>query len=471
MSLHCSICGACFCPPTEDLLLSYLPLSSSSSRINSAITEEETTWLSRFRLLVQIPPPDPPPSDERTDDAAPVPPTYALSGPGRIRRQSRAEFTRGDLFGRLFDPETTEDGAARHAKGPEGGADELLSLGLSALARLAEAPQRRGDLSCVIVHRHCYEGTLLRVLELRELSGRRSMPEESGLRTRMDPLDLSVLYSCLRKQGMFGTKQACGIDGKPPEGIFGTGMQSESARAEWAEKRQVRRPDHLDALGVIEPHQLTCGQHRTSSATRVQPSGWQSNVSHSHLIRTPRALENVIPLTQHFRYSSNWPLFSATKPSSTITITRRPHPNAPFTTLPTDCIPAIGRHPSVRAIALWSKASPHVSCALSASDFWFQRIRRDMPWLAADLELCVVGETEDADAAAGAKFAAPAATDWRAVYFDLLSQGVYEAPARELGVVNRKRIWGICVNIVEVYRRRVRGGMRLGGRSCGEWMR
>ena len=55
-----------------------------------------------------------------------------------------------------------------------------------------------------------------------------------------------------------------------------------------------------------------------------------------------------------------------------------------------------------------------------------------MPWL-WDLEL------EDASSN----------TNWRRLYFDLKGMGSYDSQTRVLGLVNRKRIWRICLPIAQ----------------------
>lgn len=106
----------------------------------------------------------------------------------------------------------------------------------------------------------------------------------------------------------------------------------------------------------------------------------------------------------------------------------------PFDQLPLHIILDIADLLPIRGVLLLSIASLTVSQNLDNSNFWRRRIGRDMPWL-WDFPL------DDA----------PNLTNWRKVYFDLQEMCTYDLHSRNLGLVNRKRIWNMCVPIAKGY--------------------
>lgn len=106
----------------------------------------------------------------------------------------------------------------------------------------------------------------------------------------------------------------------------------------------------------------------------------------------------------------------------------------PFSQLPLDDILDIVDLLSTREALLLSIASPAVSQKLDNSKFWKWCIAKDMPWI-WDISL------EDASSL----------TNWRRVYFDLQNMCTYNSHTRVLGLVNRKRIWNLCLPIAKGY--------------------
>ena len=147
-------------------------------------------------------------------------------------------------------------------------------------------------------------------------------------------------------------------------------------------------------------------------------------------------------ILRSLRYKSRWPLLRV-PPSSLFQHERQkdirhvPHgPNRnysdPFVILSLDSVLDILDLLSIREVLLLSIASVVVSRSLQISDFWRRRVTKDMPWF-WDLDY------DDSDSN----------TDWRKVYFDLWRMCVYEYRDRELGLVNRKRIWNISLGLME----------------------
>ena len=85
-----------------------------------------------------------------------------------------------------------------------------------------------------------------------------------------------------------------------------------------------------------------------------------------------------------------------------------------------------------RDILHLSFAAPVVSWQLEASNFWRRRIIADMPWM-WDLRF--------ADATSK--------SNWPRLYFDLQAMCNHESKKRVLGLVNRSRIWRMCLPLAE----------------------
>jgi len=117
-----------------------------------------------------------------------------------------------------------------------------------------------------------------------------------------------------------------------------------------------------------------------------------------------------------------------------IVATSRSMDSNPFELLPVDVILGIADMLSIREIFFLSAASPATSHKLNNSEFWKRRIHKDMPWF-WDLSLINVVDERT----------------WRRVYFDLWDKCIYASQRRVLGLVNRKRIWNLCLPIAKSY--------------------
>ena len=160
-------------------------------------------------------------------------------------------------------------------------------------------------------------------------------------------------------------------------------------------------------------------------------------------VRIPGSILTTLVLT-YPRYIRRWPLKGDADSFQTNPVVRncashqvrdysRPSTD-PFARLFLDNMLDILDLLTIREVLLLSIASPCVSQMLDKSAFWKRRIARDMPWL---WELTL----DDASSN----------TNWRRLYFDLLNMCNYNAQTRDLGLVNRKRIWKICLPIARSY--------------------
>ena len=122
----------------------------------------------------------------------------------------------------------------------------------------------------------------------------------------------------------------------------------------------------------------------------------------------------------------------------------------PFELLPVDVILAIADMLSIREIFFLSAASPATSVKLNDSEFWKRRIPKDMPWL---WDCCLMSVADQ--------------RSWRRIYFDRWDKCIYESQRRMLGLVNRKRIWNLCLPIAKSYICRIRAKES----GCVPWRR
>ena len=134
-------------------------------------------------------------------------------------------------------------------------------------------------------------------------------------------------------------------------------------------------------------------------------------------------------------YTIQWPQLSDSDAMGEASITGSSNlASNPFELLPLDVVLGISDLLSIREILFLSLASPATFHKLNHSEFWKRRILKDMPWL-WDCHLIKV----------------PDQGTWRSVYFDLWNKCIYESQSRILGLVNRKRIWNLCLPIAEAY--------------------
>ena len=190
---HCCICGACFCIPSDELLLSYI----NDSDYQKPITDDDVLWLSRFRILAKYSPQAAGiEHQDRVIKDGRLSPCF-LSGPGRFRR-SKAEFLRGDLFDLYFGEECSS------VKGEE--PDELLVMQDLSLWAFVEARARYEEV--LVFHQVCYDGILNRVLK--------SSKRKKFLNHRTDPFNLINLHASLLSQRIMGEKSNCGMFSPSP---------------------------------------------------------------------------------------------------------------------------------------------------------------------------------------------------------------------------------------------------------------
>ena len=156
MEPRCAICGACFCVPSDDTLLSFINPSSPYK----PITDDEVLWLRHFRLWGLRTEPEPVEADpfQAPGEAQEI---YFLSGRGRIHR-SQLEFLRGDVEGMPFG-ETCSTVRGQ-------GKDEVLAIPLHGFPRestytMPSTSRSNTPLARLqFVHLECYDGVLPSVI-------------------------------------------------------------------------------------------------------------------------------------------------------------------------------------------------------------------------------------------------------------------------------------------------------------------
>jgi hypothetical protein len=111
----------------------------------------------------------------------------------------------------------------------------------------------------------------------------------------------------------------------------------------------------------------------------------------------------------------------------------------PFARLPAELLLTIvGQLPLASMKCLQDTSSTVARLELS-NGFWKRRIRRDMPWL-FDLPDPAHGDESQKEE-----------PDWAKTYADLLERSDASSPLQIRGLVNRRRIWGVCEEFVQPY--------------------
>lgn len=115
----------------------------------------------------------------------------------------------------------------------------------------------------------------------------------------------------------------------------------------------------------------------------------------------------------------------------------------PFQKLPPEILFSIMRHLDLPSINRLREASRQASQLELSNGFWRSRLLRDMPWL-YDLNWAhntpTPGDVHGLDAA-----------DWTKIYRDLYLASNSGGKNKVHGLVNRRRIWGICEQIAALY--------------------
>jgi hypothetical protein len=110
----------------------------------------------------------------------------------------------------------------------------------------------------------------------------------------------------------------------------------------------------------------------------------------------------------------------------------------PSSCLPLELVALIVHHTDIQSVYNLRRASQFAAQVLLDDVFWKKRILGDMPWL-YDLP---VGASLEANLTP---------VDWAQVYRHLLRASDTAYAERVLGLVNRRRIWGMCGTISSVY--------------------
>ncbi|MCJ1250780.1 hypothetical protein MMC30_008008 [Trapelia coarctata] len=242
----------------------------------------------------------------------------------------------------------------------------------------------------LVVHTACYDGVFSKVVDHVE---RTEHPRSKGI---SGSLNLDNMHACLKKVRLNTADFGCMFRQEP---WVRAHKKSEAELAEerllWARKRR----DHLCDPGSSDwtnNYQIQWPQPSESKALG------EDSISGSRCGRVTAATTNV---------TSN-----------------------PFELLPVDVILGIADMLSIREVFFLSAASPAAAHKLNNSEFWKRRILKDMPWL-WDFNLINVADERT----------------WRRLYFDLWDKCIYASQRRTLGLVNRKRIWNLCLPIAESY--------------------
>ena len=206
------------------------------------IAEDETTWLEQFRLLLQYP------SPLAYDKNARAPANqleYAVSGPGRIRQRTIAEFNRGGIpksalasGGQIL--QKLENSGDQDYK-----PDETLVMGLWPLIHLIKSWHSPSTcMGGVLMHELCFEGILCEVFSKEHLV---KLGLALGTRhqlLQMTPSVLERLYKSLKDSDSTIIKYSCGGDGHgmPPDWLFGDHPSIVTQREKWVERQRVSLP-------------------------------------------------------------------------------------------------------------------------------------------------------------------------------------------------------------------------------------
>ncbi|KAL4920531.1 hypothetical protein BDW62DRAFT_198839 [Aspergillus aurantiobrunneus] len=113
-----------------------------------------------------------------------------------------------------------------------------------------------------------------------------------------------------------------------------------------------------------------------------------------------------------------------------------PATHDPFSKLPTELLLGIMIDLPMASVNALRAASPTVARLDLDGFFWKQKLRRDMPWL-YDIPSSNNRQPDD--------------LDWAQIYKDLFLQSQNDNREKILGLVNRRRIWAICDQIIAAY--------------------
>ena len=219
-SLYCAVCAACFCIPSEELLLSYLDESSPYK----PITEDDVHWLGRFYIILNygdqsanLTPPERH-HDSQSENANHIVDSWFLSGPGRIRH-SKVEFQRGNI------PLLPVGVKCHRLKGEA--EKEVIGMSFPALSKALHDPMRHEEI--LLVHIGCYDGILRRAVEHIKPGSRNG--EKTG------SINMNDVHTALLKTHYKTEKNLCAFNAEPPRALFEAG--SSFFRKDWIHRRRV----------------------------------------------------------------------------------------------------------------------------------------------------------------------------------------------------------------------------------------
>ncbi|KAL2845589.1 hypothetical protein BJX68DRAFT_241969 [Aspergillus pseudodeflectus] len=113
----------------------------------------------------------------------------------------------------------------------------------------------------------------------------------------------------------------------------------------------------------------------------------------------------------------------------------------PFARLPVELLLTIVGQLPLASMKCLQVASSAVARLELSTGFWKRKIRRDMPWL-FDLPDPVPAHCDENQ---------EEEPDWAKCYADLLERSDPSSPLQIRGLVNRRRIWGVCEEFVQPY--------------------
>ncbi|KAK9769572.1 putative F-box domain-containing protein [Seiridium cardinale] len=112
-----------------------------------------------------------------------------------------------------------------------------------------------------------------------------------------------------------------------------------------------------------------------------------------------------------------------------------------FSRFPTEIILLIMSHLDMREVHRFQVAVRSISRVELDDSYWKNRLLRDMPWL-FDFPLDSLNNSSDE-------------IDWTKLYRQLMLASESSSSSKVRGLVNRKRIWGLCSSIAELYISRI----------------
>ncbi|KAL3441809.1 hypothetical protein BJX65DRAFT_287970 [Aspergillus insuetus] len=111
----------------------------------------------------------------------------------------------------------------------------------------------------------------------------------------------------------------------------------------------------------------------------------------------------------------------------------------PFARLPAELLLTIVGHLPLASMKCLQAASSAVARLELSNGLWKRRIRRDMPWLFDLPDPARSDESQKEE------------PDWAETYADLLERSDASSPLQIRGLVNRRRIWGVCEEFIQPY--------------------